>query len=153
MPGCLRESWRFGMVPGKNTGVGCHFLLQEIFLAQGSLVSPHGQSECGAEGHGGGGGGGWSRGAGGCAPLGWPRTWGASVSQMGKKVACRTTPPAPLIWLPRGSWRHPALPTEADPAAVPPAGGGLGAPAHGGLIHYENLLCSSGNSTQCSVVT
>ena len=22
--------------PGKNTGVGCHFLLQEIFLTQGS---------------------------------------------------------------------------------------------------------------------
>ena len=26
-------SWDF---PGKNTGVGCHFLLQEIFLTQGS---------------------------------------------------------------------------------------------------------------------
>ena len=25
--------WDF---PGKNTGVGCHFLLQEIFLTQGS---------------------------------------------------------------------------------------------------------------------
>ena len=25
--------------PGKNTGVGCHFLLQGIFLTQGS--SPH----------------------------------------------------------------------------------------------------------------
>ena len=25
--------WKF---PGKNTGVGCHFLLQEIFLTQGS---------------------------------------------------------------------------------------------------------------------
>ena len=22
--------------PGKNTGVGCHFLLQEVFLTQGS---------------------------------------------------------------------------------------------------------------------
>ena len=35
----------------------------------------------------------------------------------------------------RGSWRHPALPTEADPEAVPPAGGGVGAPAHRGLLH------------------
>ena len=25
-----------GDFPGKNTGVGCHFLLQEIFLTQGS---------------------------------------------------------------------------------------------------------------------
>ena len=25
--------------PGKNTGVGCHFLLQEIFLTQGSNLS------------------------------------------------------------------------------------------------------------------
>ena len=31
--------WNF---PGKSTGVGCHFLLQEIFLTQGSnLVLPH----------------------------------------------------------------------------------------------------------------
>jgi len=30
--------WNF---PGKNTGVGCHFLLQELFLTQGSkLTSP-----------------------------------------------------------------------------------------------------------------
>ena len=29
-PGC---PWDF---PGKNTGVGCHFLLQGIFLTQGS---------------------------------------------------------------------------------------------------------------------
>ena len=28
-----------GVSPGKNTGVGCHFLLQEIFLSQGS--DPH----------------------------------------------------------------------------------------------------------------
>ena len=26
--------------PGKNTGVGCHFLLQEIFLTQGLNPSP-----------------------------------------------------------------------------------------------------------------
>ena len=25
-----------GIFPGKNTGVGCHFLLQQIFLTQGS---------------------------------------------------------------------------------------------------------------------
>ena len=30
---CLLSPWHF---PGKNTGVGCHFFLQEIFLAQGS---------------------------------------------------------------------------------------------------------------------
>ena len=29
----LRGSWNF---PGKNTGAGCHFLLQGIFLTQGS---------------------------------------------------------------------------------------------------------------------
>jgi len=30
--------------PGKNTGVGCHFLLQRIFLTQGSnLHLPHWQ--------------------------------------------------------------------------------------------------------------
>ena len=33
-----------GIFPGRNTGVGCHFLLQGIFLTQGlnqwSLVSP-----------------------------------------------------------------------------------------------------------------
>ena len=29
----LRRPWNS---PGKNTGVGCHFLLQEIFLTQGS---------------------------------------------------------------------------------------------------------------------
>ena len=28
----LLSPWDF---PGKNTGVGCHFLLQEIFLIQG----------------------------------------------------------------------------------------------------------------------
>ena len=28
-----------GIFPGKNTGVGCHFLFQEIFLTQGS--NPH----------------------------------------------------------------------------------------------------------------
>ena len=28
-----------GIFPGKNTGVGCHFLLQGIFLSQG--LSPH----------------------------------------------------------------------------------------------------------------
>ena len=28
-----------GVSPGKNTAVGCHFLLQEIFLTQGS--NPH----------------------------------------------------------------------------------------------------------------
>ena len=33
LPGC---PWNF---PGKNTGVGCHFLLQGIFLTQGS--NPH----------------------------------------------------------------------------------------------------------------
>ena len=32
LPGSLRP-WDF---PGKNTGVGCHFLLQGIFLTQGS---------------------------------------------------------------------------------------------------------------------
>ena len=26
--------------PGKNTGVGCHFLLQGIFLTQGSNLGP-----------------------------------------------------------------------------------------------------------------
>ena len=30
-------SWDF---PGKNTGVCCHFLLQGIFLTQGSNLSP-----------------------------------------------------------------------------------------------------------------
>ena len=29
--------WNF---PGKNTGTGCHFLLQGIFLTQGSNLSP-----------------------------------------------------------------------------------------------------------------
>jgi len=28
-------SMGFSSFPGKNTGVGCHFLLQEIFLTQG----------------------------------------------------------------------------------------------------------------------
>ena len=28
-----------GIFPGKNTGVGCHFLLQEIFPTQGSNLS------------------------------------------------------------------------------------------------------------------
>ena len=36
-PTRLLCSWRF---PGKNTGVGCHFLLQRIFLTQGSNLSP-----------------------------------------------------------------------------------------------------------------
>ena len=31
----LIGSFVYGMFPGKNTGVGCHFLLQEIFLTQG----------------------------------------------------------------------------------------------------------------------
>ena len=35
-PGHLCASWNF---PGKNIGVGCHFLLQRIFLTQGS--NPH----------------------------------------------------------------------------------------------------------------
>ena len=35
-PARLLSSWDF---PGKNTGVGCHSLLQEIFLTQGS--NPH----------------------------------------------------------------------------------------------------------------
>ena len=35
-PTILLSPWNF---PGKNTGVGCHFLLQGIFLAQGS--NPH----------------------------------------------------------------------------------------------------------------
>ena len=35
----LLRSWDF---PGKNTGVGCHFLLQEIFSTQGlNLGLPH----------------------------------------------------------------------------------------------------------------
>ena len=35
----IPPSWDF---PGKNTGVGCHFLLQRIFLTQGSnLCLPH----------------------------------------------------------------------------------------------------------------
>ena len=32
-PARLPSPWNF---PGKNTGVGCHFLLEEIFLSQGS---------------------------------------------------------------------------------------------------------------------
>ena len=32
-PSRLLSPWDF---PGKNTGVGCHFLFQEIFLTQGS---------------------------------------------------------------------------------------------------------------------
>ena len=31
-------AWDF---PGKNTGVGCHFLLQGIFPTQGSNPGPH----------------------------------------------------------------------------------------------------------------
>lgn len=31
----------------------------------------------------------------------------------------------------------PSLPLEADPSAVPPAGGGVGAPAHRSLLHPE----------------
>ena len=35
--------WKF---PGKNPGVGCHFLLQGIFLTQGSdLCLPHWQKD------------------------------------------------------------------------------------------------------------
>ena len=44
---CLTLLWPHGLLPvrllcpwdfpGKNTGVGCHFLLQEIFLTQGSI--------------------------------------------------------------------------------------------------------------------
>ena len=38
-PTMLLHPWDF---PGKNTGVDCHFLLQEIFLAQGlNLGLPH----------------------------------------------------------------------------------------------------------------
>ena len=41
LPARLLSPWDF---PGKNSGVGCHFLLQEIFLTQGSnlclLVAP-----------------------------------------------------------------------------------------------------------------
>ena len=33
----LLSPWDF---PGKNTGVGCHFLLQRIFLTQGLRASP-----------------------------------------------------------------------------------------------------------------
>ena len=29
--------WNF---PGKNTGVGCHFLLQDIFLTQWNVTQP-----------------------------------------------------------------------------------------------------------------
>ena len=35
----LPGSFVYGMFPGKNTGVDCHFLLQEIFLTQG--LNPH----------------------------------------------------------------------------------------------------------------
>ena len=35
----LPGSSAHGIFPGKNTGVGCHFLLQGIFLTQGS--NPH----------------------------------------------------------------------------------------------------------------
>ena len=35
----LPSSSLHGIFPGKNTGVGCHFLLQGIFLSQG--LSPH----------------------------------------------------------------------------------------------------------------
>ena len=36
--------------PGKNTGVGCHFLLQGIFLTQGSNLHPlHWQEYCTTE--------------------------------------------------------------------------------------------------------
>ena len=45
MQSCLTVLWSHGLqparlfypwdFPGKNTGVGCHFLLQEIFLTQG----------------------------------------------------------------------------------------------------------------------
>ena len=37
-PTRLLCQWDF---PGKNTGVGCHALLQEIFLTQGSQSGPH----------------------------------------------------------------------------------------------------------------
>ena len=36
-PTRLRRPWDF---PGKSTGVGCHFLLQGIFLTQGSNPGP-----------------------------------------------------------------------------------------------------------------
>ena len=42
-PARLLCSWDF---PGKNTGVGCHFLLQEIFLTPGiKLMSPAWQAD------------------------------------------------------------------------------------------------------------
>ena len=37
-PARLLWSWDF---PGKNTGMGCHFLLHGIFLTQGHLGSPY----------------------------------------------------------------------------------------------------------------
>ena len=36
---CLTLCNPHGNFPGKNTGVGCHFLLQGIFLTQGSNLS------------------------------------------------------------------------------------------------------------------
>ena len=36
MDGSLPGSLVHGIFPGKNTGVDCHFLLQGIFLTQGS---------------------------------------------------------------------------------------------------------------------
>ena len=36
-PARLLGPWDF---PGKNTGMGCHFLLQGIFLTQGLNLSP-----------------------------------------------------------------------------------------------------------------
>ena len=36
----------YGIFPGKNTGVSCHFLLQEIFLTQGPNPGlPHWQAD------------------------------------------------------------------------------------------------------------
>ena len=33
-------SFAHGISPGKKTGVGCHFLLQGIFLTQGWILAP-----------------------------------------------------------------------------------------------------------------
>ena len=40
MDNSLPGSSVHGILPGKNTGVGCHALLQGIFLTQGSNLSP-----------------------------------------------------------------------------------------------------------------
>ena len=42
LDGSLPGSFVHGIFPGKSTGVGCHLLLQRIFLIQGSnLGLPH----------------------------------------------------------------------------------------------------------------